>query len=146
MNEENDQFERLLKSQPWRQVPAKWRNEILSAAGQTKVIRRSQPVMEHSFLSALNRRLTSLLWPHPVAWGGLAAIWIFIFVLNLSSRDRVPAMAVKVSPPSPAVVAELRQQHRLYVELMDVKDLSDADRQKIFVPGPRSERSGILAV
>lgn len=145
MSEENDQFERLLKSQPLRQVPAKWRNEILSAARHTKVVRRSQPVAEHSFLSALNRRLTSLLWPHPVAWGGLAAIWIVIFALNFSNRERVPAMAEKVSPPSPAVVAELRQQRRLYVELMDVKDLSDADRQKMFIPGPRSERAGILA-
>lgn len=146
MNEENDQFERLLKCQSLRQVPAEWRNEILSATGHAKDVRSPQPVVKYSFLSTLNRRLASLFWPHPVAWGGLAAIWIFIFVLNFSNRDQVPVMAEKGSPPSPEVVAELRQQQRLYVELMDVKDLGDADRQKVFVPGPRSERVGILTV
>jgi hypothetical protein len=144
MSDETEQFERLLKCQPLQQVPAKWRNEILSAAGHAQVVRSLQPVIERSFLSTLNHRLASLLWPHPVAWSGLAAIWIFIFALNFSNRDRVPIMAEKASPPSPEVVAELRQQQRLYVELMDVKDLADVDRQKVFVPKPRSERVGIL--
>ena len=144
MSDETKQFERLLKGQPMRQIPAEWRNEILSAASQVQPVRNLRPVSERSFLSALNHRLASLLWPHPVAWGGLAAIWIFIFALNFSNRDRVSVMAEKASPPSPEVFAELRQQQRLYVELMGVKDSADVDRQKVFVPGPRSERVGIL--
>jgi hypothetical protein len=140
MSEDNDQFEQLLKRQSLGQLPDGWREEILSAAKKAQPRRRSSD----TFLSMLKRRVSSVLWPHPVAWGGLAAIWIFIFVLNFSNRDHVPVMAEKASPPSPEVVAELRQQQRLYVELMDMKDLSDADRQKVFVPGPRSERAGIL--
>ncbi len=53
-------------------------------------------------------------------------------------------MAKKVSPPSPEVVAELEQQHRLLAELMGTSDTPAADRQKIFVPKPRSECVGIL--
>ncbi len=146
MNKENDQFERLLKSQPLRQIPAEWRNEILTATTRMPSTRSVKPAAEHSFLSALNHRLRSLLWPHPAAWGGLAAIWVFIFVLNFSSRDHVSALAGKASSPTPTVIAELRQQQRLYVELMDLKDPGEADRQKTFRPGPHSERIKILAV
>jgi len=138
MNEDNDQFEKQLKRQSLQQIPSAWREEILSAASQAQPVRRS--VSDHAFLSVLNQRLSSLLWPHPVAWGGLAVVWIFIFCLNFSSRDQAPVLADKASPASPEVVAELHQQQRLYVELMDLKDSGDADRQKVFVPRPRSER------
>jgi len=91
--------------------------------------------------------LFSLLWPHPVAWGGLAAIWIFILAVNFSMRDQAPVMAEKTSPPSLEVAAELKQQQRLYAELIGITgtgDSSDADRPKVFIPKPRSERADIL--
>jgi len=144
-NDETEKFERLLKRQQLRQVPADWREEVLSAAKEAQSARRS-PVKNRSFLSALNDRVTSLLWPHPVAWAGLAAVWIFIFALNFSIRDKAPAMAEKTPPPSPTVVAELRQQQRLYAELLGANDSVDADRPKIFVPRPHSERVDILTV
>jgi hypothetical protein len=145
MNEENDQFEQRLKRQPLCQVPAGWRNEIISAANEARSVDPLPSVTGGSFLSVLNQRLSSLLWPHPVAWAGLAAIWVFICAVNFSMHDRTPVMAKKVSPPSPAVIAELRQQQRLYVELMGTADLGDADRPKVFVPRPRSERLEVLA-
>ena len=142
-NDETEPFERHLKRQTLRPIPTQWREEILSAAKAAQPARRS-PVKDRSFLSVLNDRVASLLWPHPVAWAGLAAVWILIFALNFSIRDKAPAMAEKASPPSPTVVAELRQQQRLYVELLGANDPVDADRQKIFAPGPRSERVAIL--
>lgn len=143
MNEEAESFEQRLKRQPLRQVPAEWRNEILRAAGDTQSVRQSMTIAKYSFLSKLNRRLASVLWPHPVAWGGLAAIWIFVFAVNYSIRDTQPVIAGKVAPPSPEVIAELRQQQRLYVELTG-NDSSDVDRPKTFAPKPRSERVGLL--
>jgi hypothetical protein len=54
-------------------------------------------------------------------------------------------MAKKTLPPSPEVVAELQQQHQLLAELLGANDVPAADRPKVFVPKPRSERVEILA-
>ena len=90
-------------------------------------------------------RLSSWLWPHPVAWGGLGAVWILIFAVHFSIRDDDPALAKKVVPQSQEVVAQLKQQQRLLAELLGPSDLPDADRPKIFVPKPRSESTEILS-
>ncbi|HEY1788741.1 MAG TPA: hypothetical protein VGJ73_11320 [Verrucomicrobiae bacterium] len=144
MNEETESFEERLRRQSLRLVPAEWRKEILKAASTTEFARQSEPAARRSFLSNLNRRLASVFWPHPVAWAGLAAIWIFIFAVDYSSLDAQPVVAEKIGPPSPEAVAELREQHRLFVELAGVNDSTDADRQKAVAPKPRSERVGWL--
>jgi hypothetical protein len=145
MNEETEQFEQRLKRQPLRQVPAAWREEILAVA-----VRHSSyscgEIRSSSFFAILNRRLVSWFWPHPAAWGGLAAIWIFIFAVHFSIRDQTPILAEKVSPPSPEVIAELRQQQRLFAELIGPNDSDAADRPKTFAPRPRSERIEFLTV
>jgi hypothetical protein len=144
-----DNLEQKLQRQPLRQVPAEWREEILVAAD---VNRRNRPVREFTFaattfrrlLSALNSQLSTILWPHPQAWAGLAAIWIVILAVNFSMRDQSPVLAEKSSPPSPEVIVELRQQQRMLAELIGSRDEHDADRSKSFVPQPRSERAEIL--
>jgi hypothetical protein len=141
---EMEPFEKHLKRRPLRQIPAAWRNEILSAAREAPSPRHAEGILPDAFFSALNRRLASLLWPHPAAWAGLAAIWIFIFAVNFSIRDKTPAVGEKASPSSPETIAELRQQQRLFAELIGANEPKDADRPKMFVPGPRSERTEIL--
>jgi hypothetical protein len=136
-----DDFEQKLQRQPLRQVPAGWRNEILAAAASGHAL----PVARHSFLSSLNSQLSTILWPHPTAWAGLAAAWIFILAVNVSVRDRLPVVAEKSTPPAPEVIVELRQQRRLLAELMGPRDARDADRSKSFVPQPRSERADLIA-
>jgi hypothetical protein len=86
-----------------------------------------------------------LLWPHPAAWAGLAAIWILILAVDFSLRDKAPVMAEKSAPPSPEVIVELRQQQRMLAELIGPRDEREADRSKSFVPQPHSERTEILA-
>jgi len=146
MNDETEQFERRLSRQPLRQVPHKWRAEIMRAARDVQPACHASPVTRHSF-STFNHQLSTLLWPHPKAWAGLAAVWIFIFVLNFSMRDKSPVVAEKTSPPSPEVMVELKKQQRMFAELMGVSEpVSDADRQKVLSPKPRSERVEILTV
>jgi len=146
MNEEIESFEKRLKRMPLRQVPAEWREEILSAAAKAHSVPRAAAVSGNSFLSGLNRRLAAILWPHPVAWGALAAIWILIFAMNFSVRDKTPVVAEQSNVPPPEMVAELQAQRRLYAELIgsSQNDSSDVDRQKRFVPRPRSERTWLL--
>ncbi|HTX20581.1 MAG TPA: hypothetical protein VMD27_01800 [Candidatus Aquilonibacter sp.] len=135
-----DDFEQKLQRQPLRQVPAEWRGEILDATTS----RHSSLVTRRSFLSTFNSRLSTWLWPHPVAWAGLAAVWIFIFAVNFSMRDQAPMMAEKSAPPSPEMVAELRQQQRMLAELIGAAEVREAERPK-FAPQPRSERMEFLA-
>jgi hypothetical protein len=145
MNDETEQFERRLSQQPLRHVPREWRGEILAAARDEQASRHPSPATRHSLLSTINHQLSTLLWPHPKAWAGLAAVWIFIFAVNFSMRDPSPRIAEKVEPPSPEAVAELKQQQRLFAELIGANDLRDADRRRLFLPRPRSECAEILA-
>jgi hypothetical protein len=141
-----EELEQKLSRQPLRQVPTEWREQILTAAESAGSARHSPPATQPSWLSTLNAQLSTFLWPHPRAWAGLAAIWIVIFAVNFSMRDRSPAVAEKFAPPAPEVIVELRQQQRLLAELIGPRDTSVADRSKPLVPQPRSERAKVLAV
>jgi hypothetical protein len=135
MNTEPDQFEQRLRRQPLRQVPADWREEILAAAASYHPL----PAERRSFLSTLNSQLSTILWPHPVAWAGLAAVWIFIFTVDFSTRENTPAVADKYLPPTAEVIVEVRQQQRLLAEMMGSSQKGEAEAAKM-LPLPRSER------
>lgn len=64
-------FEKRLKAIPPRRIPSEWRNEILSAPRRPA-------------FSLLLAKVEKLLWPHPLAWGALAACWLAIAVLCYS--------------------------------------------------------------
>src|SRR5208282_5364385 len=129
-----EDFEQKLPRQPLRQIPPEWRGEILSAAE-----RASRPAPHASFLSTLNHQLSTILWPHPKAWAGLAAVWILIFAVDFSMRDTTPVMAEKAAPPSPEVIVELKQQQRMLAELIEAGQAREAEPPR-FLPQPRSER------
>jgi hypothetical protein len=143
MNEETEQFEQRLRRQSLKKIPGEWRAEILSATRGAQITRHASPA---SWLSTLNSQLSTLLWPHPKAWAGLVAVWVGILVLSLSQRDQSPVAVEKFSPPTPEVMAELRQQKLLFAELMGSPQTPDADRRKNVPPGPRSERVAMLMV
>jgi hypothetical protein len=138
MNEELDKFEQRLSRQPLRPIPPDWRTEILAAA------RASRPA-PRAWLSALYPQLSTVFWPHPKAWAGLAAVWILIFALHFSMRDPSSRIAEKSAPLSPEMLVELKKQQRMFAELVGVNEPLDANRRKIFLPRPRSEHCEILA-
>ena len=144
MNEETEQFEQRLRRQSLKKIPGEWRAEILSAVRGDQITRHASPAISASWFSTLNSRLSTLLWPHPKAWAGLAAVWVGILVLNLSQRDPSPVAVEKFSPPPPEIMAELRQQKLLFAELMGSPETPEADRRKNVPPGPRSERVAML--
>ena len=143
MNDETEQFENRLRQQLLKKTPVNWRAEILSAVHQTQTARHSSPVTRH-WLSTLNQKLSTIFWPHPKAWVGLATVWVFILVLNFSTRDKTPMIAEKSAPPSPEVLVELKKQQLLFAELIGTRETTDADRPKIFAPRPRSKVSEVL--
>ncbi len=128
----DDQFEQRLRRQPLRRIPAGWREQILTAA------RPASP--RTSTLDSRQNWFLALLWPHPRAWAGLAAVWLVILTFNLMMRDEPKIVANRDSaPPSAEVQAALREQHRLFVELAGVPEFGAAVLPKVRAPGPRSE-------
>jgi len=136
-----NEYEQKLSRQSLKEIPGEWRAEILANCRGSKVEGREQ---ESRWPSTLVSRLSTIFWPHPKAWAGLAAAWIFIFALNFSMRETSPRIAEKVSPPSQEMIAELKKEHLMYAELIGARDISDADRSKLRVPSPRTERVEIL--
>jgi hypothetical protein len=133
-----ENFEQRLRRQPLRQIPGDWRREILASAE-----RAPRPGPRASFLSTFNAQISAILWPHPKAWAGLAAVWILIFAVDFSMRDTTPVMTEKTAPPSPEIIVELKQQQRLLAELIGADQARDAEPPG-FLPLPRSERVEIL--
>ncbi len=144
MNDETEQFEQKLSRQPLRKIPGDWRGEILAAARAAQTPPHASRVTRRSLFSTFNSQLSTLFWPHPKAWAGLAAVWIFIFALNFSMRDSSSKITTRTAPPSPEVIVELKKQQRMFAELVGANEAPDADRRKVFSPKPRSERGEIL--
>jgi hypothetical protein len=144
-----DELERRLQRQPSRPVPAEWRHQILSVARQTAGAEHAPSTTHHalhqpSLLSTFNSQLKTLLWPHPAAWAGLAAIWVLILGFNLATRDATPLMAKRASPVSPQVFMAFREQERLLTELLGPREAPVAERPKPRQPSPRSEGRRVL--
>jgi hypothetical protein len=144
MNDETEQFEQRLRRQTVKAIPAEWRAEILESAREGQVVRHASRITHQSFLSTFSHQLSTLLWPHPKAWAGLAAVWVIIFAVNFSVRDTSPGLAAKSAPPSLEVIVELKKQQRMFAELVGANEPPDADRRRNFSPKPRSERAEIL--
>ncbi len=140
-----DEFEKHLQSQPLRQVPAEWRQEILSVA-QEAARALGAPHTPHytqappSLLSTLNHRLSTFLWPHPAAWAGLAAVWLVILGLDLATQVGSPLLAQGTTPPSPQLFMAFQEQQRLLSELIGPREAPVAEQPKQAPLQPRSER------
>ncbi|MHB8522502.1 MAG: hypothetical protein ACYDH9_17335 [Limisphaerales bacterium] len=124
-----DDFERLLKRQPMREVPAEWRKEILAVCAPPA----SRPVSWWH----------ELLWPCPQAWAGMAAIWVISFALQLGTGGPPvsPPQQRALSQPQPVMgFAERRQ---LLAQLLGSAEAAPApaiEAPKKSAPRPQSSR------
>jgi hypothetical protein len=117
------------------------RREVL----QAEYVRKGRRAAVPKFRAADTATLPFLIWrelifPCRRIWAGLAAIWILIFAINFSQRDKSEMMANKTPLPSPDMILVFRQQERLLAELTDQKETPIAEPPKLFLPQPRSER------
>lgn len=132
-----DPFEERLHRQPLRPVPSAWRDEILRAASPCPAPRAPR----RSWFSTLASGLSALLWPHPKAWAGLAALWVLVLGLNFAAREPAWSEAVRPPlPPSPQMRELLRQQEQLFAELIGPVEKPVAGRPKPSTPQPHSQR------
>ena len=132
-----DDLEKHLRSQPMRQVPPQWRTDILSAARQASPSEHAPRTTHHVPRSP--SLFSTLLWPHPTAWAGLAAIWLLILGFNLATGPSAPLVAKRASPTAPQVLMAFQEQERLLSELLGPRETPVAERPKPAQPRPRSE-------
>ena len=128
-----------------RDVPADWRSQILDAA--TSATRATEPSeFSHALtgVATIKTRLAAIFWPHPIAWAGLAVIWLGILTFTFAGRDESQVLAKACPPPSPEVLTVLRSQERLLAELIGplASQPSEVDRPKSIMPLPRSQWCG----
>ncbi len=117
------------------------RHEVVSVAAD--VNRRKQSIRELTFAATLAKAtrllFLELIWPSRRIWTGLAAVWILIFIFNLSQRDPSELMARKSPPPSLEMILAFQQQEKLLAELIGPNEPHVAAPPKPLLPQPRSE-------
>ena len=89
-------------------------------------------------LCGFNKVWHELIFPSRRIWAGLAAIWVFIFIVNFSQHDHSQGTMAK-SLLSPEMILTYRQQEKMLAELMsDEPHISESP--KTFLPKPSSQR------
>jgi hypothetical protein len=140
----SDDFEQRLERQTFQKIPAPWRKEILSGA-EARPSRESNLHLEADPRLGWRRILSTILWPSPTAWAGLAAIWIIILGVNFDSRNRNHQVTAKI-PMAREMIADLKEQEQVLKELFGAGDLPVADRPKNPAPRPRSDKERALSM
>ena len=136
-----DQFEHRLQRQPPRSIPPAWRSEILNAARRAASCRMLPMPAHRSFLSTLNPQLSTILWPHPRAWAGLAAVWLVILALNFAAGEPSPQeVAHRADLPAQQLRQIFQQHEQVLADLVGPIDRPDPPLQKPVAPKPRSQR------
>src|SRR5688500_18031161 len=97
-----DEFEEKLHRQAPREIPRAWRAEIIAATRA-----RTQGVSWWR----------QLLWPHPAAWAGLAAMWIAAFALQAASGPEHGTESVRLTVPAREMAQAFEERKRLWAEL-----------------------------
>jgi hypothetical protein len=136
----DDQFEQRLRRQPVKPIPSAWRQEILAATEHACAAGHASRITHHALLSTINHQLSTLLWPHPKAWAGLAAVWLVIFAVNFATADKTIVTAGASPPSSIDLLRGLRPHEQLLAELNGRPDAPEADRPKSVPPRPHSQR------
>ncbi len=109
----NADFEKQISQQPVKPLPPSWKDGILRAAREAA---ESRPRPVQTTRGALRCWLRDLLWPSPVAWGGLAAVWVVMLGFgSVAQNDRAARPVASVSRQQLQMVRE--QQNWLRQEL-----------------------------
>ena len=135
-----DDFEQKLGSQPLRQLPPEWRDEIFSAA-QAAAARTARQNVEEDSVS-----LWRLIFARfPIAWGALAAIWIVVIGVNsliFSTGGSPMSQPAIAATPEPFSIWQLQVAERR--QLANDQNTSDpsmpGDLPQALPPRPRSQR------
>ena len=99
-----------------------------------------------SLLGCSNKFWQELFFPSRRIWGGLAVVWILLFIINFSQRDNISSVTRKPVRSAEVMMSVQAQQRWLNELLADRSVPTDADRPRNFTPKPRTELTEIATV
>ena len=70
----------------------------------------------------------------------MAAVWVAILGINITTKDAATLVAKHASPVSPQVFMAFQEQERLLTELLGPRETPVAEQPKPGPARPRSER------
>ena len=105
-------------------------------AGLTLPERRSFPSLWDEFWH-------EFILPCRRIWAGLAAVWIFLLVMDASLADHTQVARRDTPLPSPQMMAAMQEQERWLEEMVGPIESPAADDSRPLTPQPRSERKGL---
>jgi hypothetical protein len=76
----------------------------------------------------------------------LAAVWLVIFGLHLASSETSESTMVATTTPSPEVMATLREQKRLYTQLIGPSEITKPVEPALPDRRPRSEERQLIRI
>jgi hypothetical protein len=102
--------------------------------------RTEKPAVKQGAASTLWAICRELFVPARRIWSGLAACWALIFVLHFAAHETPTVVAKTSAQPTPEMMAALRPQQQLFVELLSGETKqNDADEPRRSRPMPHSE-------
>ncbi|MEN9575333.1 MAG: hypothetical protein RL514_3188 [Verrucomicrobiota bacterium] len=144
-----DSFEQRLSRQPLRPVPAEWRDAVLARAGdlQSRSLFAAM-ASDGEYKSPAHASLWERLFgPNPLAWAGLAAVWVLLFAVNRSGSESATSSASRASQQSETAVAEIvRERRREMAELLNLDEPRATLPARDALPPKRSQRREDFAV
>ena len=128
----SDDFEQQLQQQAPRIIPATWRAEILDSARASASPRRALPAPQST-------GWREWVWPHPQAWGALAAVWIVILAIHSNTPGSAAVdREMQAAVPMNTMIA-FAEQRKLLSEVLDPASNVIAEPPKTPAPRRRSE-------
>lgn len=125
---------RFAHVQPSPALQARWAAAI-DAAGRTAEVHQTTAT------TGFREWYHDVIWPYRRIWVGLATVWVLIFAGHLSLGEHSQIVLAKFSRPSQQqMIMALKERQTILAELLaDHSVPRDADRQKFFLPKPRTE-------
>ena len=122
-----------------------------AALPKLDALRAAAVLPARSQLSTLNSQPASLwerlLGPNPLAWAGLAAVWLVLLAVNRNGSEPATSSASRASLPSEAAVAEIvRENRRQMAELLNFDEPQAAPTARSEPYPKRSQRRTDFAV
>lgn len=85
-----------------------------------------------------------VIWPCRRIWTTLCAIWILLFIVNVSQKEDSPALIARSRQVSEMMLALQLEERRFNDLLADRPRSMDPNPSKPSLPKPRTEISGII--
>ena len=136
----NEDLEQRLSRQSFRSIPDDWKQQILTGAEQAFPVAEQPSVPRSPW-----RWVHDLLWPSPIAWAALAAVWIGIGVMNQQALQLAEDSGANSHPVTREMMIVFHEQSRWIQSMLEEEQWSGPwDRPRLQPADSRSPNLPLL--